>query len=224
LALQTPAVALKVAEVDPAGIVTDAATGSVLLLLDRDTTVPPTGAAWTSVTVQVVLAPAVKLVGAQTNEDKPGAQFVTVTVPDIAEIASPAPFAKAATGLLTVTGTAALLVAGASVTVTVATTPLPIVVPVVPLATHVIEPLTELHVRVLPAAPRTVPAAVTTDLTSLGANPSVHCRPEGAVPLPLNESASETVPPSTVEPDERPREIPATAVVRLRVAVAEVPL
>jgi hypothetical protein len=43
--LQAPAVAVKVAEVDPAGMVTDAATGKVVLLLDRDTTVAPLGAA-----------------------------------------------------------------------------------------------------------------------------------------------------------------------------------
>ncbi|MGD0669120.1 MAG: hypothetical protein ABSB23_16300 [Bryobacteraceae bacterium] len=40
-----PAVAVKVAEVEPAGTVTEAATGRVLLLLDRATTVPPLGAA-----------------------------------------------------------------------------------------------------------------------------------------------------------------------------------
>jgi hypothetical protein len=42
---QAPAVAVKVAEVEPAGMVTDAATGRAVLLLDRETVVPPVGAA-----------------------------------------------------------------------------------------------------------------------------------------------------------------------------------
>ena len=45
LALMAPAVAVKFAEVEPAGTVTEAATGSEVLLLDKDTTVPPLGAA-----------------------------------------------------------------------------------------------------------------------------------------------------------------------------------
>jgi hypothetical protein len=42
---QWPAVAVEVAEVEPAGTVTEAATGSIELLLDRETAVPPLGAA-----------------------------------------------------------------------------------------------------------------------------------------------------------------------------------
>ncbi|HEY1218639.1 MAG TPA: hypothetical protein VGF03_06845 [Bryobacteraceae bacterium] len=40
-----PAVAAKVAEVEAAGTVTAAATGSAALLLDKDTEAPPLGAA-----------------------------------------------------------------------------------------------------------------------------------------------------------------------------------
>jgi hypothetical protein len=186
---------VKVADADPAGIVTDAATGSVALPLDRDTAVPPVGAAWASVTVQVDLAPEVKLVGEHSSEDKPGAQFVTVIAPEVAVAVSADPFANAASGLLTVMGTAALLVAEASVTLTVASTPLPIVESVVPIATQVTEPLVGLQVRVLLALLTAAPAATATELTSPGANANVHCDPAGAVPLALNDRLSDTEPP-----------------------------
>ena len=65
-----PAVAVNVVEVVLAGTVTEAAgTGSRLLLLAKFTTVPPFGAAWLSVTLQVVADPEFRLVGLQTIED-----------------------------------------------------------------------------------------------------------------------------------------------------------
>jgi hypothetical protein len=66
-----PAVAAKLADADPASTVTDdAGTGSSVLLLDSDTTLPPVGAAPLSPTVHVVAAPEFKLVGLHANEDK----------------------------------------------------------------------------------------------------------------------------------------------------------
>jgi hypothetical protein len=75
-----PAVALNVVVAEPAGTVTvDAGTGSSALLLDRETAVPPAGATWLRVTVQVVPTPEVKLVGLQVSEDRtPGATRLTV--------------------------------------------------------------------------------------------------------------------------------------------------
>jgi hypothetical protein len=213
LAVQLPAVAVKVAEVEPAGTVTEAATGSIVLLLDRDTAVPPLGAACASVTVQVDLAPEVRLVGEHCNEDKAGSQFVTVTAPEVADMVSVDPFAmvdpfgNAATGLLTAMGTVAALVAGERVTVTVATTQLPIVESFIPSVRHVTEPLTEWQVRVLPAVASAGPAATTTEVASVGTNESVHCKPAGAPPLELNKRFSDTEPPSTAEPDERLKEV-----------------
>ena len=65
-----PAVAVKPADVAPAGTVTEpAGTGSNALLLDRDTAVPPVGAAPLSVTVQLVPAPEFKLVGLHVSDD-----------------------------------------------------------------------------------------------------------------------------------------------------------
>ena len=201
-----PAVAAKVAEVEAAGTVTAGVTGSAALLLDKDTEAPPLGAAWASVTVQVDLAPEVKLVGEHCSEDNAGSQFVTVIAPEVADSASADPFANAAAGLLTVIGTVEPLVAGERVTVAVATRPLPIVESVAPIAMHVTDPLAELQVRVLPALPSAAPGATTTELTSEGTNANVHCEPAGAPALEFNERLSDTEPPSTVEPDERLRE------------------
>src|ERR1017187_1963302 len=200
-----PAVAVKVAEVEPAGTVTEAATSSRALLPDRDTAVPPLGAAWASATVQVELAPETRLAGKHCSEDKPGCQFWTVTAPEVADTVSADPFAKAATGLLSTMGTVVPPVAGERVTVTVATTQLPIVETFIPAVRHVTEPLTKLHVRFLPAAASAGPAVTANELTSLGTNDNFHCKPAGAPP-PLNERFSDTEPPSTAEPDERLRE------------------
>src|SRR5580658_10739052 len=88
------AVALKVAEVLFAGTVTDAGTMSAVLLLESPTALPPNGAAWLRVTVQVLAAPEFTLVGVQASaETSVGAiRFkvalceelpkVAVTVPD----------------------------------------------------------------------------------------------------------------------------------------------
>ena len=64
-----PAVAVKVVEVLLAGTVTEVVTGSAALLLDRPTAVPPVGAVWVSVTVQVVADPELTLVGLQAREE-----------------------------------------------------------------------------------------------------------------------------------------------------------
>jgi hypothetical protein len=57
--------ALKVAEVVPAGTVTDAGTMRVGLVLVRITVAPPAGAAWVRVTVQVLAELGPRLVGPQ---------------------------------------------------------------------------------------------------------------------------------------------------------------
>ena len=63
--------ALKMVVAEPAGTaIVDTGTGSSALLLDREITVPPAGAALLRVTVQVVPAPEVRLVGLQDSEDR----------------------------------------------------------------------------------------------------------------------------------------------------------
>jgi hypothetical protein len=65
LVVMAPAVAVKATEVDPAGTVAEVGTVSKLLLSERATTLPPVGAAWLRVTVQVVEAPESTPVGLQ---------------------------------------------------------------------------------------------------------------------------------------------------------------
>jgi len=151
-----------------------------------------------------VVAPEVRLEGEHTREDSPGCQFKTVTAPEVADIVSGAPLAKAADVLPITTGTVEPLVAGERVTVMVATTPLPMVESFRPSVRQVTDPLAGLQVRLQPAAVSTGPAA-TVMLASVGTNESVHCRPAGA-PLPLNERLRDVEPPSTAEPEDRLRE------------------
>jgi hypothetical protein len=79
------AVAANVAEVVFAGTITKGAgTGSRSLLLTKLTTVPPFGAAWFRVMLQVVADPEFTLVGLQTNDDTvigavPGGATLIVT-------------------------------------------------------------------------------------------------------------------------------------------------
>ncbi len=71
---------MNVADVAPAGTVTDAGAGSAVVLLDDSaTTLPPVGAAWFRLAVHVVTAPDTRLDGAHTREDTRGLG-VTVTV------------------------------------------------------------------------------------------------------------------------------------------------
>jgi hypothetical protein len=65
LVAMAPAVAVKATEGDPAGTVAELGTISAVLLSERATTLPPVGAAWLRVTVQVVEAPEFTLVGLQ---------------------------------------------------------------------------------------------------------------------------------------------------------------
>src|SRR6202008_713490 len=68
------AVTVKVADPEPAGTVTEAGTGSTVVLLDASVTVlPPVGAAWVRVIVQIVVAPETRLAGTRATDDTVGA-------------------------------------------------------------------------------------------------------------------------------------------------------
>jgi len=58
-----PVTAVKVAEIDPAAILTDVGTVSAARLLDNVTEQPPAGAAWLMATVQVLEASGPRLAG-----------------------------------------------------------------------------------------------------------------------------------------------------------------
>jgi hypothetical protein len=59
----------KVADVDPAGTVTDAGTVRVALVLVRVTVAPPVGAGWVSVIVQVLEEMGPRLIELQASEE-----------------------------------------------------------------------------------------------------------------------------------------------------------
>jgi len=82
LLAELPAVALKVVVGEPAGtVIVDAGTGSKLLLLASEIVVPPAGAAWLRVTVQVVWTPLAKLEGLHAkDESMPAAVRLIVAV------------------------------------------------------------------------------------------------------------------------------------------------
>ena len=69
MVVRVPAVAAKVAEVAVAAMVSEAGTVNEELLPETATTVPPAGAGWFRVTVHVVEAPELTLVGLQAREE-----------------------------------------------------------------------------------------------------------------------------------------------------------
>jgi hypothetical protein len=76
-----PAVAVNVADVVPDDTVTDGGTGSAAVLLDASViALPPAGAAWFVVTVQVVTTSLVKLDGAHASDATLGPLGATLTV------------------------------------------------------------------------------------------------------------------------------------------------
>jgi hypothetical protein len=84
LAIEAPAVALKVAVAAPAVTITDAGTLSATLLLASVTLEPPTGAVWVSVTVQVLAALCPRLVGLHAKVDiRTGANRLSVAVGEL---------------------------------------------------------------------------------------------------------------------------------------------
>jgi hypothetical protein len=77
-------VALKVAAVVAAAMVTDAGTATAELEFDKVTVAPPLGAGWFKVTVQVLDEFGPRLVGLQVNEDtNTDATRLTVAVAEL---------------------------------------------------------------------------------------------------------------------------------------------
>jgi hypothetical protein len=67
-----PALAVKLAEVEPPGTRTDAGTVNSELLLEMATVAPPAGAAWVNVTAHAVEVPVVRVESEQFNPDRAG--------------------------------------------------------------------------------------------------------------------------------------------------------
>jgi hypothetical protein len=159
-------VALKAAEDDPAGTVTEAGTFTTEELLVKATV---NAAAVGAVSVIVhgtdELEPAEEELQL-TDESAAGADaVVTAMLPPVAVAANPLPVSEAAKGLMTPMGTAA---AGAlaSCTLTFATIPLPIAFELTPVNKQMVEPACELQETVLPAATAAGPAVTVMAVTS----------------------------------------------------------
>src|ERR1039457_1760963 len=112
-----PAVAVKVAVVDPAATATDPGTVSAAVLLDSATVPPP---AFVSVTVQLLMPPLPSVAGVQLKPAKVGGAGA-VTVPPVPLMDSACPSSVAPCAL--VTPMVVLATPAAIVTVTTATTP-----------------------------------------------------------------------------------------------------
>ena len=160
-----PAVAVNAPLVAPAATVTDPGTLRAALLSDRPTPIPPAGAAPDIVTVHVEIPPGSKLAGKHCSPVTVAAACDTLIVPPLPDTAIELPSASAPIVLLMGTETAPLLLA-ATVAVTTATTPLPIVFPFTPDARHVTDPLVELQFSVLPAAVSAGPATAPTEVSA----------------------------------------------------------
>jgi hypothetical protein len=197
VAVTVPAVAVKLAVVEFAATVTDDGVVSAELLSDMLTAVPPLGAAAESVTVQVEAAPDAKLVGVHWSAETAGSE---PTVPPLPETIRFEPFPMLPHTLFIEIVPPAL--AGATVAVTTATTPVLMLLLFIPLATQVMEPVPELQLRVLPAAVSAGPAAALTALMPAGYE-SVHSRPAGALLPPAKERFRETEPPGAADPEAK---------------------
>ena len=138
-----PAFAVNVALIDPAGTVTDDGTVISALLLESVATVPPVGAAWLRVTVQVEEPPVVSDEGLQFRLLIPTGT-PTVMLPPVALEAMLVPVDDAADTALTLIGTVPDALAD-RVTLIVASVPFWIVLAFNPLTMHVTVPLPVEH-------------------------------------------------------------------------------
>jgi hypothetical protein len=94
------------------------------------------------------------------------------------------------------------VVAGDKVAVTTATTPSGIMLPFIPLATHVYVPLAPAQLIALPAVIAADPAATVINVISEAGYRSVHCKPAGCAEAVTRERLSVTLPPGEADPGD----------------------
>jgi hypothetical protein len=145
-------------EADPEGTVTEAGRVNAGLLEDSATVAFPLGAAAESVTVQVDVEPEAKVAGEQCKlAILSGGR--TVIVPPVPAMLVPFPLGEAPPAPIREIGTTEPLPAAPSVTVAVATVPLPIELAFMPAPTQVIDPPAAAQYTVFPTAVRASPGA-----------------------------------------------------------------
>ncbi len=158
-------------------------------------------------TVSVNAAPpAVALAGDSKLTVGTGFDCVTVIVPPAPETLSDVPSAAAPIVLLIAIESRVLLLAALRFAVTTATTPLLMAFAFIPLARQITDPVPALQLRVLPALVRADPAAVLSELMSLGENESVHCKPAGVLVPAFKDRFSERAPPLSAVPEAKLKE------------------
>jgi hypothetical protein len=160
------AVAWKVWVALPALTVTEAGTvNKAVALSERLTTVPPVGAARDSVTVQLDVAPADRVVGVHESAETVGRTLIVP--PAVPTMSASVPSGKAPNTLLMVRVSRVLVLAGDRVAVTTATTPLPTAVAFMPDATQVTVPLPGLQFSVFPAAVSAEPTVALSEVIAV---------------------------------------------------------
>jgi hypothetical protein len=176
------AVAVKVADVLPAGTVTDEGTLRAAVEDEAVTAAPPDGAAPDSVTVHIEVAGAINAVGVQ-----PSAVTLTgvpvvgkaMVAPEVV-VGIPAPADVALTPLFIVNGTAVADVVDAIRTTMFAMTPFTIALVLIPVTTQIVDPaVVVLHSTVFPAADAAGPVVTLMDATVELPYPMVHCNAAG---------------------------------------------
>jgi hypothetical protein len=163
-----PLVAVKLAEVEPAPMLTEAGIVKEGLLADSPTTTLPEGTAADNVTVHVELEPGARVTGEHCRPEMPNVGVRTVIVPPLPVIASAVPSGREATGPFREIATVEPPTAEPSPTVTVATVPELIEVAFMPLAIHVKVPVPAEQVTFFPAPVNGAPAATVMDATLPG--------------------------------------------------------
>ena len=129
-------------------------------------------------------------------------------MPPVPEMLASPPSGRTPITLLIGIESRLLLLVAATVAVTTATTPLPMVLASMPVARQVRDPVLELQFSVLLAPVNAAPATAVRELISLGAYESVHCKPAGALVAAFKERFSDTEPPLTADPEARLRDGP----------------
>jgi hypothetical protein len=159
-------VAVKFADEDPAGTITEAGTLSNPLLLESDTLAPPEGAGCAKVTVQVEVPAELRMVGLHTTLRRPLGR-PTDMIPPVPLAETLLASGAAITTPVTPIGTAP----GApleSVTLTTATVPFAMAFWLSPATRQVEEPLPLEHVRDLDAAAAAAPFDMLTPVMLAG--------------------------------------------------------
>jgi hypothetical protein len=204
--LTVPAVAVKLALALPPGIATVEGTEITLLALEMLTVIPVTGAFWLNCTLHVVDPPGASADELHVRAETAGLICVvlTSTVPPVASTdTADASTEDAIAWLILIVRDE--LVEAAGTTVTVATTPLPMVAVFRPKTIQVNVPFPGLQVTDLAATKLADPGATVITLKSAALYASVNCKPAGFTPAAgaVSVIASVTGKPAIPDPEAR---------------------